>query len=133
MVYYQALKGANDPRAKDNLNFAYLCELAHPYTKTSEQILENYMYESSTRQNSTEQMYTKRFVDEIYKPIEKVQTQFRKQNTGIYDGNEQLQMLYSAKYLSLYKNALIHAKKIGLPKVYQDYLNYYIYLYDRNK
>ncbi|MCH7306333.1 hypothetical protein MMP74_18465 [Acinetobacter sp. NIPH 1869] len=133
MIYYLALKGANDNRARNNLNFAYLCELAQPKDPAEvEQILEGYTKNSMQLHDRANQVYVKKFIDEIYRPIEKAKNHLSESyasNPNVYIKGE----VYDAKYLTLYSNGLIHAKKIGLPQVYQDYLNYYIYLYDRNK
>jgi len=120
MIYYMALKGAKDPRTTDYLHQAYLCELSGSFGGNKDQILKNYMQESIQLQDATNQIYVKRFINEIYKPIQQSEIKFYKKAEDSF-----------AKRMVLYENALIYARKIGLPQIYQDYLNYNIYLYSR--
>ncbi len=132
MIYYEALKGAKDPRSKENLNMAYLCELVASHDSSKkEQILQDYIQSSMQLHDAPNQVYVKRFVNEIYKPIQQSTNQFYK-NYSINPTVRSNEMV-NAKIVVLYRNALIQAKKIGLPQIFQDYLNYYIYLYDQNK
>lgn len=126
MIYYLALKAAKDPRAKETLTIAYLCELDHTYDKKNKNVLlQNYLNESKLMENATDHFYAKRFINEIYEPIQTSLNQFDNEyekSTG-NSRNDAYKML-KAKQLVLYKNALIHAQKIGLPQIYQDYLRY---------
>jgi hypothetical protein len=131
MIYFLALKGGNDYRAKDYINTAYLCELhtiAFGKSQSREQTLQNFLQDSKKFNDPVNQTYVKRFINEIIKPLDQAQLQFSKKYI-----NESNSQLYNARNFSLYTNALTYAQKIGLPQVYQDYLSYYIYLYDKNK
>lgn len=113
MVYYQALKGANDPKAKDQLNLAYTCEL---YIGDADKnlVLDNYIQESQNMLDTKQQAYVKIFINKIYKPIHRSQSKINSYNL------EDKQI--NAHKFVLYSNALTQAKKMNLPQVYQDYL-----------
>lgn len=128
MIYYLALKAAKDPRTKENLTIAHLCELDRTYLeKDTNVLLQNYLKESKLMENATDHFYTQRFIDEIYKPIQTSLTQFKNeyQKSPVNENSlrDSYKVLQAKKYV-LYKNALIQAQKIGLPKIYQDYLRY---------
>ena len=126
MIYYLALKAAKDPRAKENLTIAHLCELKRTYLEKDKNVLlQNFLKESKLMENATDHFYTQRFIDEIYKPIQTSLTQFNNeyQKSPENSRNDAYKMLKAKKFV-LYKNALIQAQKIGLPQIYQDYLRY---------
>jgi hypothetical protein len=126
MIYYLALKAAKDPRAKENLTIAHLCELDQTYIKEDKNVLlQNYLKESKLMENATDHFYTKRFINEIYKPIQTSLTQFNNEYKKSPENsrNDASKVLRAKEYV-LYKNALIQAQKIGLPQIYQDYLRY---------
>lgn len=126
MIYYLALKAAKDPRAKANLTIAHLCELDNTYDEKDKNVfLQNYLKESKLMENATDHFYTKRFINEIYKPIQTSLNQFDNEYKKSTENsrNDAYKML-KAKEFVLYKNALIQAQKIGLPQIYQDYLRY---------
>ncbi|MEQ1096043.1 hypothetical protein [Acinetobacter johnsonii] len=126
MIYYLALKAAKDPRAKENITIAHLCELSRTYREEDKNVLlQNYLKESKLMENATDHFYTKRFINEIYKPIQTSLNQFDNEyKKSTENSRNDASKILKAKEFVLYKNALIHAQKIGLPQIYQDYLRY---------
>lgn len=128
MIQYQALKANSDSKAKDFLDIAYMCELDGDSDQRVE-LLQNYLKDSAQVNNIAEQTNVKKFINEIYVPLEHA-----KQGFYIGSGDEKSKILYSARLTLLYRHAVLQAKKIDLPQVYQDYLQYYAVLYNyRNK
>lgn len=116
MVHYSILKNLKDPRAADYLDRAYLCELRSSGLSSPETngLMSKYQEDSRNLQDKAQQQYVQLFIKEIYRPLKNHEDQ--------YEPNKTYALMKAENY-TFYKNALAHAKKIGLPQVYQDYLS----------
>lgn len=126
MVHYLILKNLKDPRAVEYLDNAYLCEMTVKASPNGE-LEKKYQEDSMLLHDKTHQQYVQLFIKEIQMPFKKFNEYWAKTYS-----KERYPLLAAKSYI-FHKNALDHAKKIGLPQIFQDYTYYYVHIYERDR